>query len=122
MNKLELPPITSPDRGLSRSLAQSCDAPPYPSRPNKIQPWHLERLAVVYVRQSSQYQVSNNKESTEVQSSFRNFAVAWGWPSSRVVVVDHDQAQTGTSAETRTGFQWILTEVNLNHVRIILGF
>ena len=27
-----------------------------------------------------------------------------------------------TSAEARTGFQWILTEVNLNHVGIILGF
>jgi DNA invertase Pin-like site-specific DNA recombinase len=97
-------------------------APASPSRPPKIQPWHLERLAVVYVRQSSQYQVIHNKESAEVQSGFRNLAMAWGWPSSRVIVVDHDQAQTGTSSEARTGFQWIMTEVNLNHVGIILGF
>jgi DNA invertase Pin-like site-specific DNA recombinase len=76
----------------------------------------------VYVRQSSQYQVIHNKESAEVQSGFRHLAVAWGWPASRVIVVDHDQAQTATSSEARTGFQWIMTEVNLNHVGIILGF
>ena len=57
-----------------------------------------------------------------MQSGFRNLAMAWGWPSSRVIVVDHDQAQTATSSEARTGFQWIMTEVNLNHVGIILGF
>jgi DNA invertase Pin-like site-specific DNA recombinase len=107
------------DSKLSTSVVE---APAYPSRPNKIQPWHLERLAIVYVRQSSQYQVIHNKESAEVQSGFRNLALAWGWPSSRVNVIDHDQAQTGTSVEARTGFQWILTEVNLNHVGIILGF
>jgi len=122
MNRPDLPQVTGPDRGLSRSSTAPAVAPPYPSRPSKIQPLHLERLASVYVRQSSQYQVIHNKESAEVQNSFRNLAIAWGWPSSRVIVVDHDQAQTATSAEARTGFQWILTEVNLNHVGIILGF
>jgi DNA invertase Pin-like site-specific DNA recombinase len=57
-----------------------------------------------------------------VQTGFRDLAIAWGWPRSRVVVVDHDQAQTATSALARTGFQWIVSEVNLNHVGIILGF
>ena len=98
------------------------DAPASPGRPGKIQPWHLERLAIVYVRQSSQYQVIHNKESAEVQSGFRYLAEAWGWPASRVIVVDHDQALSATSAVARTGFQWIMTELNLNHVGIILGF
>jgi DNA invertase Pin-like site-specific DNA recombinase len=79
-------------------------------------------LAIVYVRQSSQYQVIHNKESAEVQTGFRNLAMSWGWAPSRVIVVDHDQALSATSTEARTGFQWILTEVNLNHVGIILGF
>jgi DNA invertase Pin-like site-specific DNA recombinase len=91
-------------------------------RPSKIEPWHLQRLAVVYVRQSSQHQVINNKESAEVQANLRNSAVAWGWPLTRVVTVNEDQGQSGTSAEARTGFQWLLTEVNLDHIGIILGF
>jgi DNA invertase Pin-like site-specific DNA recombinase len=122
MNTPDLLPTASAHYRLSSPSTPLLEAPAFPSRSGKIQPWHLERLAIVYVRQSSQYQVIHNKESAEVQSGFRNLAMAWGWPSSRVIVVDHDQAQSGTSAEVRTGFQWILTEVNLNHVGIILGF
>jgi DNA invertase Pin-like site-specific DNA recombinase len=93
-----------------------------PSRPAKIQPWHLERLAVVYVRQSSPHQVMFNKESAEVQAGFRHLAIQWGWPADRVIVISDDQALSGTTAEGRRGFQWLLTEVNLDHVGIILGF
>jgi DNA invertase Pin-like site-specific DNA recombinase len=93
-----------------------------PSRPAKIQPWHLERLAVVYVRQSSPYQVMHNKESADVQSGFRYLAIAWDWPADRVIVVSDDQAKSGTTADGRLGFQWLLNEVNLDHVGIILGF
>jgi DNA invertase Pin-like site-specific DNA recombinase len=92
------------------------------SRPTKIRPWHLERLAFVYVRQSSQYQVMFNKESAEVQANLRDLAIAWGWPPSRVILVTDDQAKSGTSAEGRDGFQSVLNEVNLDHVGIIFGF
>jgi DNA invertase Pin-like site-specific DNA recombinase len=92
------------------------------SRPAKVQPWHLERLAVVYVRQSSPYQVMFNKESAEVQAGFRHLAIVWGWPADRVIVITDDQAKSGTTADGRLGFQWLLTEVNLDHVGIILGF
>jgi DNA invertase Pin-like site-specific DNA recombinase len=116
------PSTTAPSLFLSRASAVLGEPPASRSRPSKIELWHLERLAVVYVRQSSQYQVINNKESAEVQASFRDLAVAWGWPSSRVVVINEDQAHSGTSTEGRTGFQWLMTEVNLDHVGIILGF
>ena len=122
MRTPDLLPTASTHGGHAGPRASVVEAPALPSRPTKIQPWHLERLAIVYVRQSSPYQVIHNKESAEVQSGFRHLAVAWGWPASRVIVVDHDQAQTATSSEARTGFQWIMTEVNLNHVGIILGF
>src|SRR5579883_523114 len=115
-------PTPGPARGLARPAPPLVEPPASPIRPTKIQPWHLERLAVVYIRQSSPYQVINNKESAEVQANFRNVAVAWGWPASRVVVLDDDQAHSATSAEGRTGFQRLLTEVNLNHVGIIFGF
>jgi DNA invertase Pin-like site-specific DNA recombinase len=115
-------PTTVPSLFLSRASAVLGEPRRSQNRPSKIEAWHLERLAVVYVRQSSQYQVINNKESAEVQASFRDLAVAWGWPTSRVVVINEDQAQSATSAEGRSGFQWLLTEVNLDHVGIILGF
>jgi DNA invertase Pin-like site-specific DNA recombinase len=118
----DLPLITGPSLFLSRASAVLGEPPGSLNRPSKIEPWHLERLAVVYVRQSSQYQVINNKDSAEVQASFRDLAVAWGWPSSRVVVINEDQAQSGTSTAGRSGFQWLMTEVNLDHVGIILGF
>jgi DNA invertase Pin-like site-specific DNA recombinase len=119
---LDSPRTTVPSLFLSRAPAVLGEPPGSRNRPSKIELWHLERLAVVYVRQSSQYQVINNKESAEVQASFRELAVAWGWPASRVIVVNEDQAQSATSSEGRVGFQWLLTEVNLDHVGIILGF
>ena len=122
MNTPDLLPTVSPHDRFCRPSTSVVEAPAHAGRPSKIQPWHLERLAIIYIRQSSQYQVINNKESAEVQASFRNQLLAWGWPLSRIVVVDEDQAQTGTSASERQGFQWVLTEVNLNHAGIIAGF
>ena len=122
MSAPDLVPVSSTTLGHAEPRTSVVDAPASPGRPGKIQPWHLERLVIVYVRQLSQYQVIHNKESAEVQSGFRYLAEAWGWPASRVIVVDHDQALSATSAVARTGFQWIMTELNLNHVGIILGF
>jgi hypothetical protein len=118
----DTPAITIPNPRLSVPSASPIESPGAPSRPSKIEPWHLQRLAVVYVRQSSQHQVINNKESADVQANLRNSALAWGWSPTWVITVNEDQGQSGTSAEARTGFQWLLTEVNLDHVGIILGF
>jgi DNA invertase Pin-like site-specific DNA recombinase len=93
-----------------------------PARPAKIQPWHLERLAIVYVRQSSPHQVLVHKESAQVQAKLRDLAIAWGWAPDRVLVRTGDQAQSGTSTEGRNDFTEIMTEVNLNHVGILFGF
>ena len=38
-----------------------------------------------------------------------------------MVVVDDDQGQSGKSADNRSGFQQLMTEVSLNHVAIVLG-
>ncbi len=122
MNGPDRFPTASPDPRLPGPSALPVEAPNCWARPSKIQPWHLERLVIVYVRQSSHYQVMFNRESAEVQSGFRQLAIDWGWPSSRILVIDDDQAQSGTSTEGRSGFQRLLTEVNLNHVGIILGF
>ena len=49
----------------------------------KIRPQHLERLAVVYVRQSTLQQVLTHQESTHLQYGLVCRAVAWGYPEAR---------------------------------------
>ena len=88
---------------------------------NKVDPRHLDRDAVVYVRQSSARQVTENRESTEMQYRLRERAVALGWSEAAVVVIDDDLGQSGTSVAGRPGFQRLLAEVSLDHVGIILG-
>jgi len=88
---------------------------------NKIQPHHLERLAVVYVRQSTQQQVLDHRESRELQYKLADRAVDLGWSRERVSVIDDDQAQTASTMEGRLGFQRLLADVSLNHVGLVLG-
>jgi DNA invertase Pin-like site-specific DNA recombinase len=88
---------------------------------SKIQDGHLDRLAMVYVRQSTPQQVIENRESRERQYALAQFAQRLGWSAERVMVIDEDQGQSGKFAEDRSGFQRLMTEVSLNHVGIVLG-
>jgi len=88
---------------------------------SKVHARHLDRQAVVYVRQSSARQVTENRESTEMQYRLGERAVALGWSDSRVLVIDDDLGQSGQSVAGRPGFQRLLAEVGLDHVGIILG-
>ena len=88
---------------------------------SKILLSHLEKLAVVYVRQSSPQQVMENRESTARQYAFADHAVALGWPRERVLIIDEDLGKSGRTAEGRGGFHRLVTEVTLNHVGLVLG-
>jgi DNA invertase Pin-like site-specific DNA recombinase len=92
-----------------------------PLRSGKLQPWHLQRTAVVYVRQSTPQQVAEHQESTARQYALADRAIALGWPSEHVVLIDDDLGISGQSAEGRLGFQRLLAEVALDHVGVILG-
>jgi DNA invertase Pin-like site-specific DNA recombinase len=87
----------------------------------KIQGRHHERLAVVYVRQSTVHQVQRHQESTQVQYSLVSLAERLGWPRERILVIDDDLGLSGASAEERIGFQRLLSEIALDHVGAILG-
>jgi DNA invertase Pin-like site-specific DNA recombinase len=87
----------------------------------KILPRHFERLAVVYVRQSTRPQVLDHQESTRLPYGLVRRAVAWGWPETRVLVIDEDLGRSGTSVEGRHGFQRLVAEVGMDHVGVILG-
>lgn len=88
---------------------------------SKIREVHLERLAMVYVRQSSPQQVVENRESRERQYALADFARRLGWEPERIVVIDEDQGLSGKTADNRAGFQRLMAEVSLNHVGIVLG-
>lgn len=60
---------------------------------SKILDRHLDRLAMVYVRQSSPQQVIENRESRERQYALAQLAQRLGWPAERVVIIDEDQAR-----------------------------
>ncbi len=87
----------------------------------KITADHLRRDAFLYVRQSSLRQVFENTESTKRQYALRERAVALGWPIERLHVVDSDQGLSGASAQTRDGFQNLVSEVALGKAGIVLG-
>ena len=87
----------------------------------KVTPGHLQRLAYLYIRQSSLRQVLENTASTARQYALRERAVALGWPVERIRVIDGDQGQSGASAVDRAGFQTLVAEVGLGRVGIVLG-
>jgi hypothetical protein len=70
---------------------------------SKVCDRHLERLAVVYVRQSTRQQVADHGESTRLQYGLVQRAVALGWPTPRVLVIDEDLGKSGSSAAGRVG-------------------
>ena len=88
---------------------------------SKIQRRHYDRMAIVYVRQSTIQQIEKHSESTKLQYALVNRAVQLGWPNQRVVVIDDDLGISGSTAEGRPGFQRLVAEVGLDRVGIILG-
>src|SRR6266568_4337986 len=94
---------------------------PWEQAGSKIQEWHRDRLAVVYVRQSTMAQVIEHGESTRLQYGLAGRAAGLGWESSRVLVIDEDLGHSASGAEARPGFQRLVSEVGLDHVGIVLG-
>ncbi len=87
----------------------------------KVTASHLKRSAYLYVRQSTVRQVFENTESTQRQYALRQRAIALGWPSDRVIVIDSDLGQSGASAVDREGFQRLVAEVGMGRAGIVLG-
>ena len=87
----------------------------------KIGADHLRRDAYLYVRQSSLRQVFENTESTKRQYALRERAVALGWPSERIHVIDSDLGLSGAQAAERDGFQFLVSQVALGQAGVVLG-
>src|SRR3954462_12784218 len=110
---------------------------PAPAGRARIGDRQRDRLAIVYVRQSSMDQVQHHRESTQLQYGLVEHAerLGWGpgriagqgahlglgWRPERIAVIDDDLGLAGASGAARPGFQRLLGEVALDHVGLVLG-
>ena len=81
---------------------------------DKVRPHHLERKAMLYVRQSSAHQVLHNRESSALQYAMRDRLAALGW--SEIEVIDDDLGRSAAGGVQRAGFERMVAEVCLGKV------
>ena len=87
----------------------------------KVTRSHLERAAVVYVRQSTLVQVREHTESTLRQYDLAGQAARLGWPGSAIEVIDEDLGLSGRTASHRDGFKRLVARVCLGEVGAVFG-
>jgi DNA invertase Pin-like site-specific DNA recombinase len=87
----------------------------------KITRSHLDRAALIYIRQSTLAQVRENTESTARQYALADTAVALGWDRGDVQIIDADLGRSGRSAQGRDGYRELVSQVCLGEVGAIFG-
>ena len=81
---------------------------------DKVKPHHVQRKAILYVRQSSSFQVQHNQESRRLQYAMQERLALLGWQE--VEVIDEDLGRSGAGTVTRHGFERMVAEVCLGKV------
>jgi DNA invertase Pin-like site-specific DNA recombinase len=84
----------------------------------KIKAEHLARKAIVYLRQSSDKQVRQNKESQRLQYDVAERMRALGWKEVEIINCDLGSSAAIASAR-RDGFERVLSSVALGEVGIV---
>jgi DNA invertase Pin-like site-specific DNA recombinase len=92
-----------------------------PLNASKIRADHLDRLALIYVRQSTFMQVRLNTGSTARQYDMQQRALDLGWTPEQIVIIDQDQGCSGASAVGREGFQYLIAEVGLGRAGAVFS-
>jgi DNA invertase Pin-like site-specific DNA recombinase len=87
----------------------------------KISGIHRDRLAAIYLRQSSMAQVREHTESTTRQYGLADEAVRLGWARPDVVVIDTDLGVSGRWGVVRAGFTELVSRVCSGEVGAIFG-
>jgi len=91
------------------------------SRSELVSPQHLQRKALIYIRQSTPHQVLTNQESLQLQYALQQRALELGWRAEDIELIDHDLGLTAAFASHRSGFQELVTKVSLGQVGIVLS-
>ena len=85
----------------------------------KITSNHLDRKAIVYLRQSSLAQVRNNLESQRLQYALADRARDLGWQE--IEVIDTDLGASASMSSARAGFEHLVSKVALGQVGIVMA-
>src|SRR4029077_19705023 len=93
----------------------------YDLRSSKTTAHHLERQAIVYVRQSTPHQMAEHGESLARQYALRDRAAGFGWQASSIVLIDEDLGLSGRGSDDRRGFQRLLADVAQDRVGLVLA-
>ena len=80
----------------------------------KIRPHHLQRKAILYIRQSSPYQVLHNLESQKLQYAMQEHLRQLGWQA--IEIIDEDLGRSAAGTATRAGFERMVAQVCLGQV------
>lgn len=89
---------------------------------SKLTSAHLERKAIIYIRQSSSKQVREHLDSQLNQRALVKRAEILGWHPERIEVLDGDLGQSAGHAKSRDDFKSLTAEVALGHVGIVFGW
>ena len=87
----------------------------------KVKRQHLQRLAVIYLRQSSPRQVRDNIRSTERQYGLSEEALRLGWDQERILTVDGDLGVSGRDTDKRNSYKQLVGRVCQSEVGAIFG-
>src|SRR6266480_2267880 len=91
------------------------------NRSELVTPQHLQKKALIYIRQSTPHKQISNQESLRLQYALQERAQSLGWHAEDGEIIDADLGLTGASALHRTGFQELVAKVTLGQVGIILS-
>ncbi len=86
---------------------------------DKIKSFHKEKMAFIYLRQSTMRQVMHNPESTDRQYALEQRALQHGWDSNHIRVLDGDLGQSGSNTSRREDFKMLVAEVSMDKVGAI---
>jgi DNA invertase Pin-like site-specific DNA recombinase len=89
---------------------------------SKVKAHHLQRKAVIYIRQSSLHQVHEHEESKRQQYQLVSVAQSLGWAETDCEIIDDDQAISAAQSYNRPGYQRLTAMVVLREVGLIVGF
>jgi DNA invertase Pin-like site-specific DNA recombinase len=81
---------------------------------SKVTLAHRQKLAYIYIRQSSKHQVLHHEQSTERQYALKDKAIALGWPTSKIRILDRDLGISGAQTTGREDFKTLVAEVSMS--------
>jgi len=88
---------------------------------SKIQAHHRQKMAYIYLRQSTMAQVYQHQESTQRQYALKDRALELGWRPDQIRVLDGDLGISGTQMNNRQDFQTVVADVSLDKVGAVFA-